>query len=70
MGGRIVYLGGHRSRGVAFPSSQTHVFLSELEIDQFGDGFENFSRLEIATGQKYSCEVDEEKSGNVDVVVE
>ena len=29
-----------------------------------------FWRLEIATLQKYICEVDEERSGNVDVVVE
>ena len=29
-----------------------------------------FWRLEIATLQKYICEVDEERSGNADVVVE
>ena len=32
--------------------------------------FFQFWRLEIATLQKYTCEVDEERSGNVDVVVE
>ena len=32
--------------------------------------FSQFWRLEIATLQKYICEVDEERSGNVDVVVE
>ena len=32
--------------------------------------FENSLRLEIAKLQKYSCEVDQEKSGHVDVVVE
>jgi len=32
--------------------------------------FEQFSHLEIAAGQRHSCEVDEEKSDNVDVVVE
>ena len=32
--------------------------------------FVQFWRLEIATLQKYTCEVDEERSGNVDVVVE
>jgi hypothetical protein len=29
-----------------------------------------FLRLELAKRQKHSCEADEEKSGNVDVVVE
>jgi hypothetical protein len=32
--------------------------------------FENLLRLALAKLQKYSCEVDEEKSGHVDVVVE
>ena len=32
--------------------------------------FFQFWRLEIATLQKYICEVDEERSGNVDIVVE
>ena len=36
-----------------------------------GDAFFfQFWRLEIATLQKYICEVDEERSGNVDIVVE
>jgi len=68
--GRIVCLGGAPLKGSSLSELPNACFLSELEIDQFGDGFENFSRLEIATGQKYYCEVDEEKSGNVDVVVE
>ena len=32
--------------------------------------FFQFWRREIATFQKHTCEVDEERSGNVDVVVE
>ena len=32
--------------------------------------FFQFWRLETSTLQKYFCEVDEERSGNVDVVVE